>query len=315
VTVREYRRGDSVGVADLWRRNPSMEFPLLGFHPDTVGAVLRRTERPGVRFLLGLARAFRRPIFVMLIAEAGDRLVGTTLLSFTPEAGYVSGVVVDASVRRQGHARAMLQASDDICRRYRRPHVVLDVLAENAPARQLYDAWGYRSLREERWLVRPLGSAAPLPPRTDAARVRPLRRGDAARLAAIENAQMSPEVRSILPRHASEFRVPVIAESLLDSETESWVLETDDRPVGFLRATVSTLMEAAHLSSPVLDLDVAGPAAQELLVTALRWIEARKAPRVLSQVADHQARRLSLWMSLGFVERFRVHTLAHRLSA
>lgn len=315
MTLREYRKGDSAGVADLWRRNPSKEFPLLGLDPDAVGGVLRQTERLGIRFLVRLARWFGRPIFVMEIVDVDGRVMGTTMLNFTREAGYVSGVVVDSTLRRQGHGQEMLRACDVVCQRYRRSYVVLDVLSENAPALRLYDRWGYQRLRENFWLSRAVGPEAPLPPLSRTTRVRPFRRSDGARLAEIDNAQMPPAVRSIVPRHPAEFRVPAIARSILQSETESWVAEVDGLPAGFLRATVSHLMEAANLSSPLFRADVTPSVARDLLVTALRWIEGQRSPRVLTELPEHRAAVRPLLDSLGFVERFRVHTLVHRLAA
>lgn len=314
MTVREYRKGDSAGVTELWRSNPSDEYPLLGLDPDAVGAVMRKTESPGIRFLMGMARLFGRPIIIVLIVDIGGRVRGTTLLSFNAESGYVSGVVVDTSVRRQGQAQAMLRACDDLYRKYRRPYVALDVLAQNDPALRLYARWGYVTLREQVWLARNLSPETPLPSPSGTTRIRPCAKRDGAVLARLDNALMPPEVRQVLPRHRGDFRVPGIAQSVLQSETEAWVAEVNGRPVGFLRSTVSHLMQAANLSSPLFAPEAPDSAARDLMLTALQWIEARKAPRVLTEVPEHQWRRRPLLDSLGFVEHFRSHTLVHRLS-
>ena len=121
MTVREYRKGDWVGVADLWQRNPSLESPLFGMDADALGRLLRKTEGFGIRFILGVARLFGRPVIVVLIADVDGRVMGTTILGFTPESSYVGGVVVDTSVRRQGHAQAMLRECDRLSRQYHRP--------------------------------------------------------------------------------------------------------------------------------------------------------------------------------------------------
>jgi len=315
VTIREYRKGDSAGVAELWRSNPSEEFPLLGLDPEGVGAVLRKTEGIGIRFLLGLARLVGRPIAIVLIVDVGGRVMGTTLLNFTPESAYVSGVVVDTSVRRQGHAQAMLRAADNLCRKYHRSSVALDVLVQNDPAIRLYDRWGYQQLRDQVWLARPLGPDAPLPAPSGTTRIRPFAKGDGTVLAELDNALMPPEVRQIMPRHTRDFQVSGIARSILKSETEAWVAEVNGRPAGFLRATVSQLMQAANLTSPLFGADASDLVARDLLLTALRWTEAHQAPRLLTEVPEHQWRRRPLLDSLGFVEHFRSHTLVHRLPA
>ena len=315
MTVREYQRGDWAGVADLWRRNPSEEFPLLGLDPDAVGGVLRKTEGIGLRFLLGLARLFGRPIFLVLVVEVDGRVLGTSLLNFTPEATYVSGVVVDRSVRRQGHAQAMLRACDDLGRRYHRPVLALDVLSQNDPAIRLYDRWGYRPLRDQIWLARSFGPDTPLPLPSGETRIRPYLDRDGAQLAELDNALMPPEVRKILPRHREDFGMSGVVRNVLQSDVASWVAEVDGRPVGFLRSTVSRLMQAANLSSPVFGAGVPESVARDLLLTALRWVESRRAPRVLTEVPEHEWRMRPLLASLGFVERFQSHTLIHRLTA
>jgi GNAT superfamily N-acetyltransferase len=315
VTVREYRKGDSTGVTELWRTNPSDEYPLLGLDPEAVGRVLRKTEGFGLRFVIGLARLFGRPIVIVLIVDIGGRVMGTTLLNFTPESAYISGVVVDTSIRRQGHAQAMLRACDDLCCKYHRSSVALDVLAQNDPAIRLYDRWGYTQLRDQVWLARNFGPDAPLPSPSGTTRIRPYAKRDGPVLAALDNALMPPEVRRILPRHGGDFQASGIQRSVLQSDMESWVAEVNGRPVGFLRSTVSHLMQAANLSSPLFGADVPESVARDLLLTALRWTEARKAPRVLTEVPEHQWGRRALLNSLGFVEHFRSHTLVHRLPA
>jgi GNAT superfamily N-acetyltransferase len=315
MTLREYRKGDWVGVAQLWRRNPSEEFPLLGLDPDGVGTLLRRTEGLGIRFVLGMARLFGRPIVILLIVDIGGRVMGTTLLNFTPEAAYVSGVVVDTSIRRQGHAQEMLHASDDLCRKYHRPYVVLDVLSQNDPAIRLYDRWGYQPLRDQMWLARGLGPEAPVPATSGTTHLRPYAKGDGARIAELDNALMPPEVRKILPRHPRDFQVTGTARRVMQAESAAWVAEIDGRPAGYLQATVSHLMQAANLSSPLIGADTSDVVARDLFLTALRWAESQKAPRVLTELPQHQWGRRPLLDSLGFVEHFRVHTLVHRLGA
>jgi ribosomal protein S18 acetylase RimI-like enzyme len=315
VTVHEYRKGDWAGVAELWRTNPSDEYPLLGLDADAVGAVMRKSEGIGIRFILGFARLIRRPIFVALIDDVGGRVIGTTLLSFSPESGYVSGVVVDTTVRRQGHAQAMLRVCDQLCQKYGRRAVALDVLAQNDPAIRLYQKWGYELLRDQLWMARPFTPETPVPTPSGSTRIRPYVKSDGPILAELDNALMPPEVRRLMPRHKGDFSLPALTSSILQSESEAWVAEMDGRPVGFLRATISRIMQAANLTSPIFGGNVPDSVAQDLLLTALQWTESRKTPRVLTEVAEHQWARRPLLDSLGFVEHFRCHTLVHRLGA
>lgn len=315
MTVREYRKGDWVGVADLWNRNPSDEFPLFGLHPQAVGQVLQRTERPGIRWLLRLARWVGRPVVSILIDEEAGQVVGSTLVNYTPEGAYVSGVVVDRAFRRQGRARAMLGYAESLARRYRRPNVVLDVLAQNGPALQLYGGSGFGRLREVLWMARELGPGQPLPPASGHTPLRPFTPADGHALAEIDNARMPVPVREILPRSPREFRRSAPTERLLQSESEAWVLEMNGRPAGYLRMTVSRLMDAANLSTPLFADAVPVPAIRDAITTALRWAESRHAARVVTWLPDHASARRPVLDDLGFVERFQILTMLHRLPA
>jgi GNAT superfamily N-acetyltransferase len=315
LTLREYRKGDWAGVVDLWRNNPSDEYPLIGLDSDALGRVLRKVEGVGIRFVLGFTRLLRRPVLIVLIVDIGGRVVGTTLVSFSAESAYVGGVVVDTSVRRQGHAREMLRAADDLARKYHRSYVVLDVLAQNTPALRLYDRLGYQPLRDQVWLARTLSPEMPLPALSGTTRLRPFGPSDGPVLAELDNALMPAQVRSIVPRHRRDFQASGFSRSILQSDIASWVAEVDGRPVGFLQATVSRLMQAGNLSAPVVGAGVPESVARDLLLAALHWSESHHAPRVLTSLPDHQWQRRPLLESLGFVEHFRVHTLVHRLGA
>lgn len=315
MTVREYRKGESQGVADLWRRNPTLGGPLIGINPDAVAKVLVQTERPLARFALGLARLFHRPIFMVIIVDLDGHVMGTTLVTFSPEAIYISSVVVDAAVRRQGHAKAMLQAAEALGRKFHRPYAVLDVVAQNDAAIRLYDSWGYRPLREAGWLSRPFGpEAPPLPPVSGTTRIRPLQPTDGAALAAMDNALMSAEVRAIQPRHAGDFRPSSFDRSVLMTEADAWVAEVDGQPAGFLRASVNRAIEAGNLSSPLFRGDAPEMVMQDTIVTALRWLEARNVPRVVTEMADHQRHAKPVFDRLGFTEALQLHTMVHRLA-
>jgi ribosomal protein S18 acetylase RimI-like enzyme len=312
MSLREYQRGDYLGVADLWERNPSDEAPLLGLNSTAVGEMLHKGEGLGFRFILGMARSLRRPIIVVLIVDTDGKVSGTTMLTFTPQAGYVSGVVVDSTVRRQGHAQAMLRTCDTLCERYHRPYVVLDVLSQNDPALKLYTRLGYQPLRESFWFSRSLGPDEILPQPSGRTRVRPFRRNDGPRLAELDNAQMSADVRGIVPRRPKDYQLDPLLQSVMRSESEAWVIEAEGRPVGFARATVSPTFAAAQLIPlllPVQDQE----ASRDLLLTALGWIHARKAPRVVTDLPQHRIGSRSILESAAFVESFHLRTLVRKL--
>ncbi len=57
--------------------------------------------------------------------------------------GYVTNIVVGAAQRGQGIAQRLLQAAEDYARLKGCDHLLLDVLAENAPALKAYRRFGF----------------------------------------------------------------------------------------------------------------------------------------------------------------------------
>ncbi len=287
--------------------------PLVGMNAESVARILHRLERPGIRFLLGFLRWIRRPIVRLFVVDAGGLPVATAVLTFVARAGYVSAVVVDAPHRRKGFAHQMLSACERATQSAGRRYAVLDVLEGNAPARALYEKLGYRWLRDQQILTRDLDpSAEPAHP-SPRDTVRSFKRGDARKLAEAVNRMLPPEVARVLPAVPSQFHIARFVTDALESETAAWVAPPSGAPQGFLRATVGRLMRAGNLTAPVLADELPEPFARDLLRTAIAWLEARRAPRVISEVPVYATRSLTLLRDEGFQEAFRIRTLVHPL--
>jgi ribosomal protein S18 acetylase RimI-like enzyme len=307
------RPGDGPKIAELWRRNPTEEMPIIGLDPSAVGRVIERVERLGPRIVIGLLRWLGWPIFRFFVVEEDGRLVGTTLLTFGSRSGYVGGVVVDAAYRRRGFARRMLAACDESSLEARRRFVVLDVLERNDAARALYASWGYRPLRTMRLMLRensPL--SGPLP--GSEPEIREFTRTDARRLAALANALTPPAVREVLPTTPGQFRVSPLLSSLFDSDTRAWVVTRAGVALGFVRATAGSAAIASHLTAPLLSDDLSESAAEALVATALNWLARRGAGRIVVEVPESSDRGARLLSRIGFTEVLRLHTLVRALS-
>jgi ribosomal protein S18 acetylase RimI-like enzyme len=82
----------------------------------------------------------------------------TTLLSYPryssqPAEAYVERLVVSPSFRRQGMARRLLSAAEDLARDRGKETVGLHVTAENLRALRLYESEGYREVSRQRSLI------------------------------------------------------------------------------------------------------------------------------------------------------------------
>jgi ribosomal protein S18 acetylase RimI-like enzyme len=82
----------------------------------------------------------------------------TTLLSYPrysskPSEAYVERLVVSPSFRRQGMARRLLCAAEDLARDRGKEAIGLHVTADNLSALRLYESEGYREISRQRSLI------------------------------------------------------------------------------------------------------------------------------------------------------------------
>ncbi len=306
--IRDVRRSDSPNLFALIDQQFPEESALLGKRPDEFEKIVRRVFRWDTRLVVGLARLFGRPIFRFLIVEADGRPVGMTLVTFPRGSVYVSSVVVDPAHRRRGYAKGMLDEARRTGKRVGRRYVALDVLEANTPARTLYESVGYRTLRARGQFVH--GSPAELGAGPSASpAVRPFRRGDASALVELLRRQTPPPVEEVLPTHAGMFLSSRFVNRVLGSQEASWVVDRGHGPEAHVAASVSTATEAAYLTAPLLGESVDAELAGSLLRTAGAWCAARKAPRVLSMVADDNVRGRAALEAAGFQRAFALWTL------
>lgn len=279
-----FRPADAPRLFELLQENFPEEEALFGMRPEAFARVVHRIYRWDVRILLGFFRAIGRPVFRFFTVEVDRRIVATTILSYGSRAGYLSMVMVDSEYRRRGYARQLVRVSIDAARRARRPYVALDVLETNASARQLYDREGFRFLRQVALLL--------WTPETDrrdrAARpdpgIRPFRRSDAAPLVAIMQRTTPPEVAEVLPVHPRALNPSGQLDAVLASQTKVWVLDDGTGPAAHVFATVSDVTDSGHLSGPVVSENADPVRVAALISTAIDWLIASGAKRIVTQV-------------------------------
>lgn len=93
--------------------------------------------------LEGLRAELTNPNARFLAAVSGERLAGYLGLHAVCGEGYIANVAVSGDFRRQGVARALLRAAEDIARKENLEFLSLEVRASNLPARRLYESEGY----------------------------------------------------------------------------------------------------------------------------------------------------------------------------
>lgn len=297
--IRDVRKVDSPYFVDLMDRGFPEESALLGNRPEDIRRIVRSVFRWDRRLVLGLLRAFGRPVFRLRVVEADHHLVAMTMVTFPRTSAYVSNVVVDPAYRRRGYAKQLLEEARRIAKGAGRRYVVLDVLENNHPARTLYESLGYRPLRTKtHYVLAPTGSFGAVPPSTPA--IRPFRPPDATALVEIVRRQTSRAIEAVTPTSESRFLVSRFLNRILESEEAAWVVDRGSGAEAHVAATVSAGFDAANMSTPVVAESVETELAGALVRTAGAWVAERKAPRILSIVADDNARGRAALEAVGF---------------
>jgi GNAT superfamily N-acetyltransferase len=314
--LRQFRRGDTEALFQLLQRHFPEENTLLGFRPEAFQQVVRRIFRWDMRLLFAAADLVRRPFAKFFVIDVDGQLAATTLLTFTPNAGYVSMVMVDDPFRRRGYAKQLLAAAAQETRRAGRSWVVLDVLSHNAPARQLYDSAGYRTIQKTTFQSvdipgpAPVGPESPLP-----AGVRPFAKPDAKALTALAHAERPAEFSRAMPANPRQFSVSPLVAMGLRSETVAWVIDRGRGPEGFIRATTSPATESGNLTAPLIGPDVPPELAGRMVQYATEWIRRRGPTRIATEVPESAVRGIAALASVGFTAKLSTDTMALALDA
>ena len=91
-----------------------------------------------------LAAELENPLAVFLVAvDEGGFVLGYAGMHHLPEEGYVTNVAVSPDARRQGIARALLQALREYGTAHSLTRITLEVRLSNAAAIALYEGAGY----------------------------------------------------------------------------------------------------------------------------------------------------------------------------
>ena len=307
--LREFRRADAPRFFQLMAANFPEEGALLEYRAEAFEAVVRRLYRPDVRFLLRLLDALRHPVVRFFTLDVDGALAGTAILTFSEGAGFVSTVMVDDRYRRQGYAKKLMQACQDVARRAGRRYLVLDVLSDNHGARSLYDGLGFLALRRQSYFSLELAQAAAPSEVENPPGIRPMRRRDGPALVHLAISQSPALVQQVLPTRRRDFFVPAIVVRGLESETTAWVVDRGQGVEGFVRATDSSATQAGHVTVPLLAPSVPPELASALLECAIGWVARRDHRKVVASAARDNVNGVRTLEARGFREAIPMETL------
>jgi ribosomal protein S18 acetylase RimI-like enzyme len=307
--IRAARGRDAPRVLEFLQRYFPAEEAVLGTRPEGFVRVFARVYRLDTRLVLGLLRLAGRPVFRFLVGEEDGRLVATTLLTFPGPSGWISMVAVDADYRRRGFARALLEEARAISARAGKTYVGLEVLADNAPAIQLYERLGYRRLGASGFQVHESARALAGGPDPSTPAIRGFRAEDAAALAEIARRRHPPEYERVLPTRKESIQGSRFVERALHESSATRAIDRGTGVEGWVAASVSPALAAAQLSAPILAESVEPELATRLVRTAGRWIAARQDGRVVALVAEANPAGRAALEGGGFHEAIRAYAL------
>lgn len=309
---RELRRSDADQISREMQLNFAQELELQGWDPAHFQQILDRSFGFPAGWILAFLRAVGRPPVHLLVAEEKGQIIATTFLFLQKTHGYIGAVMTDPAYRGRGIASALLARAEDACRHRGRDWAVLDVLTHNEVARRLYLKRGYRPLRVQHWLTRPLAQRkeafSPAGPE-----IRPMEKADLPSLLELYKAQQPPEVRRILAPERSHLSPPSYLQSVMAATSAAWCTGAQGGPSGYIRATFTTPKEAGNLGAPLFDARATPVEREELLETALGWLAASGARSVICEVPQYSTAALQMLREAGFEERWTMDTLALKL--
>ena len=306
--LRQVERGDIPVFFELMSREFPEENAVYGWHAEPFYRIVRKFWRPWYRLVLGLTNAVGRPLFRFFVLDVDGTYAASAIETFSSRLAYVSSVVVAPEFRRRGYAKRVLGACHEAAVRRKARFVALDVLDPNTGAAALYDSLGYRRVSHSSHFVR--GSLSDVGPPPMAPSIRPFAKPDAERLAEVARAYTPAARQEVQPVGAGQFSVPGSVVNAFGSETMAWVVDHGAGAVAWTRASASPVMEAGHLTAPVIAPDVPAADVAALLATALAWAKSHGSLRVVVEVLDENVRAAAALRAAGFEVAYGSRTLA-----
>lgn len=305
------RRADRGSYLDLVVRNLGPVDYLLGMEVRAPREMDRAFRGAGYAFLRFLGLLHRSPV-TFFAARAGGKVVGTTIVLYLRESGYVAAVGTEASHRKQGVATRLLDIAEGSIRRRHRPWAVLDVECENASAYRLYRARGYQILQTVGWYRRKTsgpGQRSAIP-----GTVRPVTTREELKAATAWCTANTPEkLRRVLPPPRGCLSGTELTSLPQWSENATWIAGDGGGTRGYARAYRSGAGDPGFLFLPALSAGIPPSEVYGLTSSALDWLARSSTREIVAPVPDYLAPTVPALESNGFEKVLDTYTMARAL--
>ncbi len=136
MTVRKFRLEDYDQVMELWQL---CGLPLKPRGRDNREEISRQLEKPQVIFL---------------VAEAGDRVVGTVLATHDGRKGWINRLAVDPAYRRRGLAQMLVRLAEEELEKAGLKMFAALIEEDNQASIRLFEKLGYEFHPEIKYFTR-----------------------------------------------------------------------------------------------------------------------------------------------------------------
>lgn len=230
--------------------------------------------------------------------ENHGRIVGNVTVNQigpTSNRWLISNLAVAKDNRGQGIARQLLQAAEEFVRDYRGSRILLQVRANNRPAKQLYESFGFAQIggtaylklnRLSRVSLSPLPSGLVL-------RTRLFSSKDNFAVYQLAKATIQPEIQSEWPLRQSQFRLPfnILLQNTVRTLTRNrhayWVVDNGREIVATITIKPE-LFGTPHTIELMVHPDWRGYLEPPLISRALNYLHrSRNSTVLVKQPADH----------------------------
>ena len=143
ILIRDFRKSDLNDLLDLLPRCFAKEFEITGFDPDHMKDMVNRAFGRMGRLFLGSAQLLGKEPVRFLVADAKNRVVGTTIVNRDRKVGYIAAVMVHPDYRNRGIATTLVKNAVEYVQKRKMDRAILDVVSTNAPAITVYSKLGF----------------------------------------------------------------------------------------------------------------------------------------------------------------------------
>jgi ribosomal-protein-alanine N-acetyltransferase len=217
--------------------------------------------------ILGLLRLCGKEPVKLLVAEANDKIVGTTIINNKGKSGYISSVMVHPDCRRKGIATKLMTDALDYIRRRRKMRAVLHVDSTNTPAKSVYIKLGFKAFEHLAHFLRET-NARHAPENVRGVEIREFQKNDLDQVYNLIVASEDPNSLRIFDFTKKDLKTSFLQHMFSFATQKKLVALLGNRIVGYVEAAYTTPKEVGRINSIQVKSEDTSLGIEKLLIEA-----------------------------------------------